>query len=215
VNLLAIETSTSRASVALSFEGEVFVSEETGTPKHAGVLLLMIDALLKRAKIDFKVLDGVVFGEGPGSFTGVRLACSVAKGFAYAYNLPLFPVSALYAIAFQMREEKEAVLAMLDARMHQVYFAFQPDKGGKAFVSSPEAIQVQVENPFVLAGVGFKPYVNEMPEKLRALILQQHEIFPEASAMIALVESGVIQSVTATEALPMYVREQVTGGQHG
>jgi tRNA threonylcarbamoyladenosine biosynthesis protein TsaB len=212
VNLLAIETSTSRASLALRVKDKLFVLEETGTNQHARVLLLMVEQLLTAAKIDLKALDGIVFGEGPGSFTGVRMACSVAKGLAYAYNLPLFPVSGLHAIAWFARQFKKPILAMLDARMQQVYWAFQPELGGVAQVSSPENVHITTDTQIILAGVGFKPYVNALPEALRTMIASQHDIFPEASVMIELVQAGVIESVTVAQAMPTYVREQVTGG---
>jgi tRNA threonylcarbamoyladenosine biosynthesis protein TsaB len=221
MNLLAIETSTSRASVALRVQGKLFTREETGTRKHAKVLLLMIDELLAVANIDFKVLDGIVFGEGPGSFTGVRMACSVAKGLAYAHNLPVFPVGGLHAIAFEARQFKKPVLVMLDARMHQVYWAFQPESGHIAKVSAPENVSISLNSNLnsntqvILAGVGFEPYFDALPDVVRQAIVSKHEMFPEASAMIDLVETGAITSVTAEQAMPSYVREQVTGGGGG
>jgi tRNA threonylcarbamoyladenosine biosynthesis protein TsaB len=215
MNLLAIETSTSRASVALSFQGKVFVEEEVNMREHARVLLLMIDKLLSLARIGFSALDGIVFGEGPGSFTGIRIACSVAKGLAYAHNLPIFPVSGLYAIAFDVRQFKLPVLAMLDARMHQVYWAFQPELGGHAAVSSPEDVQVPLEEQMILAGAGLTPYVDALPKAIRRVIVSQHEVFPRASVMIEMVEAGGIESVTAEKAMPAYVRNQVTGGVRG
>ncbi|MDX2345845.1 MAG: tRNA (adenosine(37)-N6)-threonylcarbamoyltransferase complex dimerization subunit type 1 TsaB [Legionella sp.] len=215
INLLAIETSTSRASVALSVAGKRFVLDETGTHQHAKVLLLMIEQLLSTAGIDFKALDGIVFGEGPGSFTGVRVACSVAKGLAYAYNLPVFPVSGLQAIASEVRQFKQPALVMLDARMHQVYWAFEPQLDCIAKVSSPENVCIPENTPVVLAGVGFKPYVAALPEVVRQAIISQHDIFPEASVMIDLVQAGGIASVTAEKAVPSYVREQVTGDGRG
>jgi tRNA threonylcarbamoyladenosine biosynthesis protein TsaB len=221
VNLLAIETSTSRASVALRVQGQLLTREETGTRQHAKVLLLIIHDLLAEANIDFKALDGIVFGEGPGSFTGVRMACSVAKGLAYAHQLPVFPVGSLHAIAYEARQFKKPVLTLLDARMHQVYWAFQPQNGHEAQVNAPEEVMLNSQADLnrtpdmILAGVGFEPYIHALPSPVREAILSQHEIFPEASAMIDLVEAGGVQSVTAEQARPSYVREQVTGGGGG
>ena len=215
MNLLAIETSTSRASVALSFQGNVFVEEEVNLREHARVLLLMIDKLLSAAGISFSEVDGIVFGEGPGSFTGIRIACSVAKGVAYAHDLPLFPVSGLHAIAWRVRQSKLPVLAMLDARMNQVYWTFQPELGGDATVSSPEDVDVPFDGQMILAGAGLTPYVDALPKKVRAAIVSQHEVFPEASLMIEIVETGVIDSMTAEKAMPVYIRNQVTGGVRG
>ncbi len=223
MNLLAIETSTSRASLALSVQGELFTAEENTTHQHGQVILEKVRQLMVDAAIDFKALDGIVFGEGPGSFTGVRMACSLAKGFAYAYNLPLFPVSGLHAIAFAVRHLNTPVLALLDARMQQVYWAFEPGKGGPAHVSSPENISIDLVTDkkkmlgqFVVAGVGFEPYVSRMPKALQESIDSTHDVWPKAEDMIALVKAGKIRSVSQALALPMYVRNKVVGGvKHG
>jgi len=126
MNLLAIDTSTSYASVALEFNGTMFVEEAFEIREHARVLLTMVERVLSSAGTELKNLDGIVFGEGPGSFTGLRIACSVAKGLAYAHDLPLYPVGSLLAIAFEARHMNTSVLAMMDARMNQVYWMFDP-----------------------------------------------------------------------------------------
>ncbi|MDF1646392.1 MAG: tRNA (adenosine(37)-N6)-threonylcarbamoyltransferase complex dimerization subunit type 1 TsaB [Legionellaceae bacterium] len=212
MNLLAIETSTSRASVALSFQGELFVEEEVSIRQHARVLLTMIDTLLASAGIDFQAIDGIVFGEGPGSFTGVRVACSVAKALAYAHDLPLFPVNGLYAIAYGQRQSQRPVLAVIDARMNQLYWAFDPKVGESAKVSSPKEIHIPEDVQVVLAGVAFKPYMDTLPLHVSQALVSQQEVFPEASAMTQIVQAGEIAPVSAEAAKPLYVRDQVTGG---
>jgi tRNA threonylcarbamoyladenosine biosynthesis protein TsaB len=99
MNLLAIDTSTDYVSVALVSSGAFYVSEKKLPRQHAQCLLPMMEALLQEAGLSLNALDGLVFGRGPGSFTGLRIACSVAKGIAYAQDIPLFPVSTLRAIA--------------------------------------------------------------------------------------------------------------------
>jgi tRNA threonylcarbamoyladenosine biosynthesis protein TsaB len=216
MNLLAIETSTSHASVALSVQGRLFVLEEASIRQHARVLLLMIDKLLLSAGVDFQAIDGIVFGEGPGSFTGVRIACSVAKGLAYAHDLPLFPVGGLQAIAYAARQFERPVLVMLDARMNQVYWAFQPEQGGVAQVSSPEDVSLPADTQKItVAGVAFQPYLDALPASVYQIIEAEHEIFPRADMMIDMVQSGKIQAVTAEQAMPVYVREQVIRGACG
>lgn len=212
MNLLAIETSTTRASIALRVEGRVFTCEETTTHEHARVLLVMIEQLLLEAGVGFDAIDGIVLGAGPGSFTGVRIAVSIAKGLAYAHDLPLFPVNGLHCIAFDAaRRFKRPVLAMIDARMHQVYWAYQPDSGACAVVSAPGAVQLPVDAGVVLAGVAFAPYVQALSHAVQEAIVLQHTLFPEAAVMIEMVDADIIPRVTAENALPLYVREQVTG----
>ena len=100
MNLLAFDTSTHRATIALKVNGRLETLSQDGVSTHAKNILPLIDSLIKKCNISFNALDGIVFGAGPGSFTGLRVACSVAKGLAYACDLPLYPVSTLLAIAY-------------------------------------------------------------------------------------------------------------------
>ena len=221
MNLLALDTSTSRASVALCVDGVMFVEEEENLHAHARVLLSMVECVLARAGGALDRLDGLVFGEGPGSFTGLRIACSVAKGLAYAHDLPLYPVSGLRAIAIAAKRldavrtlpENVPVLAMMDARMNQVYWAFDAYAGAtNAQVSAAEEVSVPQGVSFMLAGVSFEPYLEKLPHAVREGMLCSHTCFPRADMMIQLVETGDVDAVTADKAMPAYVRQQVTGG---
>lgn len=213
MNLLAIETSTSRASVALQVENQLFLKEEANTKQHAPVLLGMIHDLLSNADVTLQAIDGIVFGQGPGSFTGVRIACSVAKGLAYAHDLPLFPVGGLQAISFEVYSKfKMPVLAIIDARMNQIYWSFDAMEETEIYVSAPEKVNIPRNTPIVLAGVGTNTYAQALPKHVFQAITYQVEIFPDAGQMIAIAETGKIQMISAKEAVPMYVRNQVTGG---
>ena len=90
MNLLAIDTSTDHATVALAFGNELLSEEQGSMRQHAQFLLPMVERLLTSASLSFSQLDGIVFGCGPGSFTGLRIACSVAKAFAFAHDLLAF-----------------------------------------------------------------------------------------------------------------------------
>ena len=220
MNLLAIDTSTDLATVAIAAFGEVYSLEQEGLRQHAQLLLPMIERLLLEAKLSFSQLDGIVFGCGPGSFTGLRIACSVAKGLAYAHDLPLYPVSSLMAIANEVNQGEADnqtdtnVLAMVDARMHQVYWGYfkAGSLEGQEQVSAPVDIAISGSSSLILAGVGFEPYVPLLPAELQARILKCSTIFPMARVMIRLVQSGQIKPVSAAEALPVYIRNQVTQG---
>ena len=213
MNLLAIDTSTDKATVAIAVRGEVYSEEQGSMRQHAEFLLPMIERLLTKAGLATSQLDGIVFGRGPGSFTGLRIACSVAKGLAYAHDLPMYPVSSLAAIANEVGLDNR-VLTMIDARMQQVYWAFFDANtvDGVEQVSSVDDIVLPSTEPFILAGVGFESYAQALPEKIKAQISQQSIVFPTAQSMIRLVQSGQIASVSAEAALPVYVRNQVTQG---
>lgn len=221
MNLLAIDTSTDLATVALSVRGALYTDEQEGIRQHTQCVLPMIERAMASMGISFTQLDAIVFGRGPGSFTGLRIACSVAKGLAYAHDLPLFPVSSLAAIAegiYQLDDDaalKSGVLAVIDARMQQLYWAYF---SGQSFdvaeqVSSPLDLVCPGTDSIILAGVGFELYVPQCHQALQARMRQQVSMFPRAEAMIRLVLRGQINQVSATEALPVYVRNQITQGE--
>lgn len=211
MNLLAIDTSTSHASVALESNGVMFIEEAFEIREHARVLLAMVERVLSSAGTELKNLEGIVFGEGPGSFTGLRIACSVAKGLAYAHDLPLYPVSSLLAIAFEARDTHASILAMMDARMNQVYWRFDPESSDNtACVSAAEEVCVPDNRPLCLAGVGYEAYLDLLPTQVREAIIDVREIFPRADTMIRVVKAGGVLPVTADLAMPVYVRQQVT-----
>lgn len=121
LNLLAVETSTELCSVALLRGGELFVEEAMAQNRHSEMLLPMIRKLLDRARLSAAQMDAFGFGQGPGSFTGIRIACGVTQGLAFASNRPVVPVSSLLALAEQSNEGR--VIAALDARMGEAYLA--------------------------------------------------------------------------------------------
>ncbi|RUR06192.1 tRNA (adenosine(37)-N6)-threonylcarbamoyltransferase complex dimerization subunit type 1 TsaB [Legionella sp. km772] len=216
--LLAIDTSTEQASIALLIDG-VSMGEEQGSQKtQAQVLLPMIDSLLRKANLHLNQLDGIVFGRGPGSFTGLRIACSIAKGLAYAHDLPLFPVSSLASIAWAARRElgndKVPVLSLLDARMNELYWGFFPDLSYQTEerVTRPEDILISANEPIVLAGVGTEVYWERLPKALQLMVRDRLALFPLASNMVEMVNTLAIQAVSTAQAQPLYVRNQVTQG---
>lgn len=215
MNLLAIDTSTDFASVALSVGNTLYVEEQGNIRQHAQFLLPMIEGLLARADLQLNQLDGIVFGAGPGSFTGLRIACAVAKGLSFAHDLPLYAVSSLDAIAteaYARAENKEVeVLAILDARMQQVYWAHfkHPSSETQAYVTNPCDILLSGLTPLLVAGVGFEGYINQLPESVQTRLIKQEVIFPHARAMVRLVQAGKGYKTNAYEATPLYVRNDV------
>ena len=213
MKLLAIDTSTSRATIALSVGDMVYTDEQEGLKAHAQLLLPMIEKMLLKACLSLNQLDGIVFGCGPGSFTGLRITCSIAKALAYAHDLPLYPVSSLDAIASEayctQPDGSSPILAVLDARMHQLYWAYyeKPHDTPCPQVTNASDIIVSSSKPLLLAGVGFEAYLSELSPQLQ--VLNQRVVYPQASAMIRLVKAGVIQAITAAEATPLYVRNSV------
>ncbi|CDZ77032.1 t(6)A37 threonylcarbamoyladenosine biosynthesis protein [Legionella massiliensis] len=220
MNLLAIDTSTDCASVALNINGELRSEEQGAQRSHARLILPMIEGLLAEAGMGLAQLDAIVYGQGPGSFTGLRIACSVAKGLAYSQDLPLYPVSSLAAIANEAFYSSElapntSVLAVLDARMNQLYWGCFHQQAiiVTEEVSAAVDIVPSAENPIVLAGVGYESYLQQLTPELQAKINNHLTIYPKAEAMIRLALTGAIKPISAAEALPVYIRNQITQGE--
>ncbi len=121
MKILALDTSTEYLSLALWQDGSIACREQLAGQKHSTLLLPLIRELLDECGLQLKNLNGIVFGEGPGSFTGLRIGCGVAQGLAFGAGLPVIGVCTLEALAQQAGAAR--VIACLDARMNEVYHA--------------------------------------------------------------------------------------------
>lgn len=218
MNLLAIDASTDKASVAVKQGNELFCLEQDSVKTHAQLLLPMIERLMTQANLQLNQLDGIVFGCGPGSFTGLRIACSIAKGLAYAHGLNLIPVSCLSALAWAAREQEQysslPVLAVIDARMNELYWAyFAPGLfTAEEQVTPVGQIDIPADQLILMAGTGIDTYWHDVAAEVKEAIPIRLQMTPNASAMIRLVEATHIPAVSAAQAQPVYVRNQVTQG---
>jgi tRNA threonylcarbamoyladenosine biosynthesis protein TsaB len=127
MNLLAIETSTEQCSVALSLDGVEHVSETHAGQRHSDMLLDMVHALCAQHGIALKDIDGFAFGAGPGSFTGLRIACGVVQGMAFGLGKQVVGVTSLETLAEQTGAQR--VVSALDARMNETYLAAYERQG--------------------------------------------------------------------------------------
>jgi tRNA threonylcarbamoyladenosine biosynthesis protein TsaB len=216
MRIIALETSTEYCSVALWQNGSVMEQCELVGQKHSEVLIAMLDGLLDQAGIKIKQADGIAFGKGPGSFTGVRIACGVAQGLAYGANLPVFGVSTLLALA--EASGKLRVIAALDARMGEIYLAaYEKHEEAWTTVVEPclckpeDATQVQGENWFGI-GSGFTMHGKALNARYAGQLRGvDAAAVPQAAAIAALgaVQFELGRGVDAAEALPLYLRDKV------
>jgi tRNA threonylcarbamoyladenosine biosynthesis protein TsaB len=140
MNLLALETATESCSVALLAGERLFVRSEIAPRRHAELLLPMCEEVLGEAGLARRDLDALAVGCGPGAFTGVRLAISAAQGIALALDIPVAPVSSLAALALQAPDNGAAILAVIDARMGEIYAgAFRRTGDGLVEAIGPES----------------------------------------------------------------------------
>ena len=229
VTLLALDTATEACSVALLRGGEKTHLAQFAQREHTKHILPMVDEILAQAGITLHQVDALVFGRGPGSFTGVRIGAGIAQGLAFGAALPVIPVSNLTAMAqaAYVQYQAENVLTAIDARMNEVYFAqWQAQKVRSDFgefldwqpiiaeqVCSPSNVIEQVvqqhrENA-VLAGTGWAAY----PELSDVNLGKATEItLPSALYMLdlALPKWFAGETISPLEIEPIYLRNEVT-----
>uniref|UniRef100_UPI0007823042 tRNA (adenosine(37)-N6)-threonylcarbamoyltransferase complex dimerization subunit type 1 TsaB n=2 Tax=Variovorax TaxID=34072 RepID=UPI0007823042 len=152
--LLAFDTSTEHLSVAVRHGDRVLAHSGVGGAQASSTLLPLIRELLADAGLALAELDAIVFGRGPGSFTGLRTACSVAQGLAFGAKVPLLPVDTLLAVADEARHAfgAQRVVAVLDARMDQLYAAHYDFASAGPFGGDPEPLLLAPEALEVPAG---------------------------------------------------------------
>jgi tRNA threonylcarbamoyladenosine biosynthesis protein TsaB len=214
MKLLAIETSTEHCSVACWQEGPVGTRSELAGQRHSEILLPMIDALLSEAGWQLRDLDGLAFGAGPGSFTGVRIAASVAQGLAFGAGLPVLPVCTLEALVEAAGVERAA--CALDARLDEVYFAAyeRQDAGWRAVI--PPCLAAIGDLPPLSgtgwhgAGSGFAVRDGELCRHL-GLSWVEVDAVPGALAVARLGARALASGAGLDPALaqPIYLRDKV------
>ncbi|VWX59832.1 tRNA (Adenosine(37)-N6)-threonylcarbamoyltransferase complex dimerization subunit type 1 TsaB [Burkholderiales bacterium 8X] len=214
-SLLAFDTSTEVLTVAVLQGDRIFEHRGEGGAAASAALLPAILRLLSDAGLAPASLDAVVFGRGPGSFTGLRTACSVAQGFGWGAGVPVLPIDTLHAVAEDARHRfgSERVMAVLDARMDQVYAAGY-DFSKSSAVGVTEAVEPallapeQVELPvgWVMAGNAFEAYGERLPSGGA-----RHAALPLATALLRLAPAMLAagRAVAPELAQPVYVRDKV------
>lgn len=207
MRILALETATHRLSVALWDDGRVTEKAAELPNGSSEWLLPAVRDLLDEAGLALQALDGIAFGAGPGSFTGLRLAAGCAQGLAFGLDLPVVGINTLEALALASGEAR--AFACLDARMNEVYVAAY-DRGVEVLapaVCAPEEVVLPAGGDWVGCGDGLSSY----PARLPAFARTRPELRPTAEAVARLAaprfERG--EGVDAGLAAPLYVRDKV------
>ena len=208
----AFETSTEWCSVALWLDGEIHALEERAGNRHSELALPMLETLLKAASLGTADLQAVAFGAGPGSFTGLRIACGLAQGIALARGIPVIGISSLEALA----EESGAtrVIACLDARMREVYYSALEKRDGRwrevasAQCVPPEDVGVPPGDGWIGCGNGFEAYREKFSRRFPRMLPEIHPSAP-AIARLAAPRLAAGEGVDAALAQPLYVRDKV------
>lgn len=232
MKLLALDTSTEACSVALQLGTDILSLDEVCPQQHSKRVLPMVQQLLTQAGIGLKDLDGIVFGRGPGSFTGVRIGVGVAQGLAFGAGLPLYGVSTLAAMAQAAKRLHGAdkVVAAIDARMAEVYLGcYQLDAAGLMQLQGEEiarkpaelgvadrpagfgAAQISEAAKVFGVGTGFQTYPDALTAWQQVQISPQI-LFPSAQDMLTLSQAAFAKGLFVAPELaePTYVRDEVT-----
>jgi len=219
MQILAIDASTEACAVALGDGVDWHERSELAGQRHSELLLPMIRAILVERGVTLNQVDGIAFGAGPGSFTGLRIACGVAQGLALGADLPVVGVSTLEAIAQTRRDQSggDRIIAAIDARMQEVYVgAYERDSGHwrevvAPVVVSPDAAPLPEGGGWIAAGSGFAAYP-AMRGRYGAVISEcDASIAPGATAVgkLAMPRFAAGKGLQAREAAPFYVRHRV------
>ena len=224
MNLLAIDTSTDFCSVAAS-RGEALVSRhEPAGQRQAEMILDMVGAVLADAGLDLARIDGIAFGAGPGSFTGLRIAAGVTQGLALARGVGVVGICSLLAIAEQAAEEASdaaadaRIISCLDAHMGEVYHAAYRRAGARweevsaPGLYKPETVPLVSGGAWTGCGDGFAAYREGLAARLAGCVSEiRPESGPTARAVLrlAMPRFAAGESVDAAAALPVYLRDKV------
>jgi len=216
VKLLAIESSTDLFSAALLLDDRIVERTGIAGQSHSDIALPTVSALLEAEGVPLEALEGIAFGAGPGAFTGLRLACSVAQGLAVGIGLPVIGIGGLEALALGAGDGD--IYACIDARMHEVYCAAYRVRGNAVdtilapSVSGPERAPLPPEGSWVGCGSGFGAYSDALGARLGASLVRTDPFArPHAAALLRLAAPRLAQGggIDAALAAPLYVRDKV------
>lgn len=216
MKLLAFDTSTEYLSLALMQGDDITTFDVLAGQSHSQLILPQIQALLADAGLQVKDLQGVAFGAGPGSFTGVRIAAGVAQGLGFGAGLPVAGICTLQALAEASGADK--VLTCLDARMGEVYFAAYIKNAGswQAVIEpglyKPQAVPAVEGRDWVGVGSGWQAYAEQLSQVYQEQVQDvRPELLPTASAVLRLAKPEFMSGkpLPAADAMPIYIRNRV------
>lgn len=215
--ILNIETSTKNCSVSLSKQGEIIILKEEAEQNftHSEKLHLFIDEMLKEAAVSYKELSAVALSKGPGSYTGLRIGTSTAKGLCFALDIPLIAIDSLTILARQVQSKNGLIIPMIDARRMEVYTAlFDKNHNRKSQI---QALIID-ENSF--SDISERAYfIGDGAGKCKSVLTKENFIFPDDVLYPSSQEMGVLsfekfqaqefEDIAYFE--PFYLKEFFTG----
>lgn len=191
MNILALSTTSSSGSIAIYKEDHIsYINHLDIKITHSERLLPQIDTGLKNSKLGISDIDLVTIANGPGSFTGVRIGLATAKGICMAHNIPLLPINTLELLANNIAFSNRNILALIDARMAEVYAAlYSPELEIilQETNAKPTDFLKLIKEPVIIVGDGAKEFKNEILESgIDHTFCLEHQNIPLASTLISI-----------------------------
>lgn len=221
MKILAIETATKACSASLIIDGNCYSEFEIAPQKHANLILAMIDSLLTQQEMTGQDLDAVAFSEGPGAFTGVRVATGVIQGLAYGWQKPVIAVSTLEALLWQAHESKtlpehSTLVACLDARMKEIYWQEGLVENGILLSQPAELISLSEAEKRLQGQYAIGDISSEYPDLVKNCAFWQ-ESLPTAEAIAKVASQRIEKAVLVTDKVPVpvYLRNNVAEKKKG
>ena len=188
--ILNIETATKNCSVSIAQDGKTLICKEIATENfsHAEKLHVFIGAILKEANLTFKNVTAIAVSQGPGSYTGLRIGVSSAKGLCYALGLPMIAIDTLELLARRIKIENGIIIPMIDARRMEVYVSFFDQNYVKIRATEAEIIDetsyCEIDKTIHLVGDGALKFKETLTDS--KFIYHEDVVYPSANEMSAL-----------------------------
>lgn len=214
---LAMETSTRLGGVAVIKDGQVLATESSLRQKsHSEVLNTFVENCLQQAQLQLSDVDAFAVGQGPGSFTGIRVAANAGKSFSYSFNKPLVTIDSLILLAAPLKSPIP-ILAIINAYKNMVYLGlFEPTQNSEPkYIHGPIALPVQkistlIHQDVLVVGDGYDTYQEYLPEELKRYLHRDanYSDYPTAETLGLLAEKRVLQGQTMewNSFTPLYIR---------
>lgn len=217
MKILAIESSTRLGGVAVIVDGVVVAEESTLLQKsHSENISPFIDQCLKKVELSLRDIDAFAVGQGPGSFTGIRVAANAGKTFSYVLNKPLITLDSLILLAEQARGSKIPVLSIINAYKNMVYFGLFDMSGDEpVYLKGPEAIPVRdlkkhVSNEVIVIGDGWDAYLPYFSDDFKRISVRNPEFidFPSAKTLGLMAGKRILKGQVSdwNSFRPLYIR---------
>lgn len=218
MNLLAIDTSSTNFSLCLAHSVEKENIEFNAGMTHSSVALSEIQKILKKVNISIRDLDAIAFSAGPGSFTGIRIACGVAYGISFSHKIPLIGISSLEIVASMV--ESDFILSTIDARMDEVYLQFFKRGDDKKIIPLTEPIVTapdklpnppdEIINRFSVIGSGYDRFRDHFNDKYRFYNLDKQKLKKNMASFMASIALEQVPDKFSFDGIqPIYVRNKV------